>query len=370
MIARRGTFNDGRSAASREVAVSLQPHGLRLSDEAGGELALWPYEELRHLEEEFGSGPLRLRLTSDEGARLTLRDRAILDDLIGYAPQLARRRRGWLAHGLAWAGLTVGAVAVLLGALWYGVPRFAETATRAVPVAWEVAFGEELVERTVGLFARLEDGDEVAFCTAGPGRRVLDGLTARLSEAAGSPYPFRVHVADLELPNAFALPGGQIVLFRGLLDYVQGPDEVAGVLAHEMGHVIHRHGTEGLVKSLSLAFFFGIMLGDLGSGMVGIAGETLVSLSFSREAEHEADTSAVALLGKAGLGAKGAARFFARLREEETDLPALLELLSTHPSHESRERLFAGAPDPGVPALAAAEWAALKDICAEHRAEP
>lgn len=370
MIAGHGTFNDGRSAASRTVAVSLQPHGLRLSDESGAELTLWPYHELLHLEEDFGSGPLRLRLAGDESARLTLPDHTILDELIGYAPQLARRRHGWLAHGLAWAGLAVGAVAVLLGALWYGLPRFAETATRFVPVAWEIALGEELVEQTVGLFARLDGSEDVAFCTAGPGRHVLDGLTSKLAEAAGSPYPFRVHVADLELPNAFALPGGQIVLFRGLLDYVEGPDEVAGVLAHEMGHVIHRHGTESLVESLGLAFFFGIMLGDLGSGMVGIAGESLVSLSFSREAEHQADASAVGLLSEVGLGAAGAARFFARLAEEESDQPALLQLLSTHPSHESRQRLFSDVPDPGVPALSAADWDALKDICAETGAEP
>jgi predicted Zn-dependent protease len=217
--------------------------------------------------------------------------------------------------------------------------------------------------QVVAIFARLEGAEEVRFCEAAPGRRALDELTGRLSQAAASPYQFRISVMDLDVPNAFALPGGRIVVFRGLIDFAESADEVAGVLAHEMGHVTYRHGTEGIVKSLGLAFFFGVMLGDLGSGAIGLAGETLVSTAYSRDAETEADGAALELLGRAGLRAEGVAEFFARLQETYGDMPAALALLSTHPTNESRAQRFTGAT--GAAALSEGDWQALKAICGE-----
>ncbi|MDH3919912.1 MAG: M48 family metalloprotease, partial [Rhodospirillales bacterium] len=112
-----------------------------------------------------------------------------------------------------------------------------------------------------------------------------------------------------------------------------------------------------------LACFLGVMLGDLGGGIVGLAGETLLSTSFSREAESDADATALELLGGAGLSAGGVAAFFARLQEEQGDMPAALALLSTHPTNESRREFFAGAG--GETAMSAADWQALKAICGE-----
>ncbi len=359
----RGSFNDGRSAERVDVEVSLEAAGLRLTDEAGREVALWPYETLRQLDEAFGDGPLRLKASVAEGARLTLPDAALWAELAQRAPQLVLRKRGWLLHGLGWVAATILAVPVLVWLVWQAVPGFARVATKAVPISWEVALGEQMMGQVVAIFAQFEGKEEVRFCEAAAGRRVLDELTGRLSRAAASPYEFRVSVMDLDVPNAFALPGGRIVLFRGLIDFAESADEVAGVLAHEMGHVTHRHGTEGIVKSLGLGFFFGVLLGDLGSGIIGLAGETLVSTAFSREAETEADGAALELLDRAGLGAEGVSDFFARLQETYGDMPGAMALLSTHPTNESRAQRFAGRS--GAPALSAADWQALQEICGE-----
>ncbi len=359
-----GSYNDGESAARREVLIGFTPDGLRLIEQPSGrEVAFWLYEELRLVDEVFKEGPLRLR-AGQGAARLTLADRALITELAGRAPQLTARARGWAPHSLRWAGLTVVSVAVLLGVLWFGLPRFSEGAARLVPVSWETALGEGLLEQVVRLFGQFSEDGEVAFCTAAPGSEALESLSGRLAAAAQSPYDFQVHVVNLGVPNAFALPGGQIVIFEGLLDFAQSPDEVAGVLAHEMGHVIHRHGTAGMIKSLGLAFFFGVLLGDLGSGAVGLAGETLVSLNFSREAEIEADGSALELLGREGLSSQGLADFFERLEQEAGgDMPEALQLLSTHPSHESRRQRFGGGGEASLPALSAAAWQSLREIC-------
>ena len=91
-------------------------------------------------------------------------------------------------------------------------------------------------------------------------------LTERLSKAAPGSEPFNVRVYDWSLMNAFAVPGGQIVLTKGLIDKAETPDEVAGVLAHEMGHGIEMHPETGIIRSIGLAAAVEVMLGGAGGG--------------------------------------------------------------------------------------------------------
>lgn len=370
MVGYPGTYNDGRTATRVPVTVSLDLDGLGIAGPDGQRVAHWPYRELEHLDEVFEAKQgLRLRVRPDEGARLLLPNHALLEDLVARAPQLAVRHRRWAGQLVRWAGLSVASVAVLAAVLWIALPRFAETAAQAVPISWEVSLGEIVLDQVVTLFAKLEGRDEPLYCEAAAGRRVLDEVTGRLAAAADSPYRFKVSVLDLDMANAFALPGGRIVLFRGLLDFVDSPDEVVGVLAHEMGHVVHRHSTESLIKSLGLTFFFGVMLGDVGSGLIGVAGETLVSMSFSREAEGEADSTAVTLLEQLHIGTQGLAAFFARLTEEHGDMEGAMALLSTHPSNKSRQALFDRPSEASEAALDEADWRSLREICPEAPAE-
>ncbi len=361
----RATFHDGRTAARRSVTVSLAPEGLRIADQDGRELALWAYETLRPVDERFTGRPLRLKLAEDDGARLTLHDNAVLAELAFRAPQLRGRRAG--AGGLRIAALGIVGM-VLFGAMvWFALPRLALLAASVIPVSWEEALGERVFGDIAKAFASLDDDKAPRFCQGAAGRAALDRLTARLTAAldatAPAPYRFRVFVLDLKMPNAFALPGGWIVLFRGLIASAGDAGEVAGVLAHEMGHVTHRHGTQNILRAMGLRVLFDLMMGDLGDGLAGSLGQALVYLSYSREAEAEADAAALARLAAAGIGAQGLARFFERLAETSGDLPAALKLLSTHPSHDARARLFAEAAGRGGAAMSAADWAALKGIC-------
>lgn len=365
-LGRGGTFNDGVTAARFEVDVELAPNGLRILDRSGTEVSLWPYDALRHRDEHFSGGPLQIRVAGGE-ARLTLDDAGLLAALVERAPQLAVARGGVGRGVVKWGVLALLAMAVLAAALWIVLPRAARIVAAVIPVSWEEALGEQVYEQVGDIFAQMEGKEELRVCAGGESsRRVLDDLTARLAAASDSPYSFRVAVFDLDTPNAFALPGGRIVLLRGLLDFAESPDEIAGVLAHEMGHVVHRHGTEGIVHALGLTFFFGVMLGDLGSGSIGLLGETLVSNAFSREAETEADQSALDTLGRAGLATGGLVQFFERLKKEHGDVPALLAVLSTHPRHEDRMEMFARAGPGGAPALSEGDWKILRDFCGER----
>ena len=365
-----GRYHDGASAARREVAVECAPDGLRIVEpEDEREIAFWPYPALRPVDEWPRAGrPLRIRAGRDP-ARLVLANPPFIAELTRRAPRLAARERRRGASWLRWTGLMAASIAVLLAATWFALPRFADGAARLVPQEWEIAFGRRLVEPVVRHLALFDGNEAPAFCTAGAGREALETLVRRLAPR-DSPYEFRVRVVNLEMNNAFALPGGRILLTEGLLRFAESPDEVAGVLAHEMGHVIHRHATAAMIEGLGLAVLFGVLLGDFGAGAVGWAGEYLVGASFRREAEAEADGSALDLLARAGLRSRGLADFFERLERESGGTPAYLHLLSTHPSNESRRRRFTSAATGAAahaPSLGEADWRNLREICKERK---
>ena len=364
-----GRFYDGETAGRREVAVEIAPEGLRILDPPDDrELAFWRYRELRPVDEVVRDGPLRIRTTRSGRGRLVLASPALIATLTVRAPRLAAGKPGWAGLGLRWAILTVLSVAGLVVLISLGLPRVADRAARLVPNEWEAAFGERLVKPVVRQLAWLDDTETAAFCTAPRGRDALAGLSRRLAPA-GTSDRFRIRIVNLEMINAFALPGGQILITDGLLRFARSPDEVAGVLAHEMGHVIHRHTTAAMIEALGLAFLFGVMLGDLGTGTIGWAGETLIGLSFRRDAEAQADRSAIELLRRAGVSSRGLADFFERLEEKAGEVPSFLRPLTTHPPTASRRRIAArAATDAEAPALAQDEWRALRAIC--RRQEP
>ena len=105
---------------------------------------------------------------------------------------------------------------------------------------------------------------------------------ARLETAAGLPLPLTAAVVRRGEANAFALPGGHIYVFQGLIDRAETPDELAGVIAHEVGHVAHRDGTRSVLEGAGLSLLFGMLLGDfVGGGAVMFAAKTILQTSYS-----------------------------------------------------------------------------------------
>jgi predicted Zn-dependent protease len=195
----------------------------------------------------------------------------------------------------------------------------------------------------------------------------------------------RVVVIDWNLVNAFAVPGGQIILTRGLLQKVASPDEVAGVLSHELGHVLELHPEAGLVRAMGLAAAAQLMF----AGSTGTAtniGLLLTQLRYTRVAEGEADTHAIRILKSAQISPKGFGDFFERLEPKSADPPGKAdeakgaddgkkglgsriftsELLRTHPLTGQRLGLVRSQPDyPATPALSHSDWRALREMCGQ-----
>jgi predicted Zn-dependent protease len=172
----------------------------------------------------------------------------------------------------------------------------------------------------------------------------------------------------MEEVNAFALPGGHVTLLRGLLETAESPEEVAAVLAHEIGHVAHRDPTRLALRSAGSVGVLGLLLGDFAGGLVVLyLSEWLIQASYSRDAEAAADLYAHQMLASAGLPAEPMARFFQRLHDEYGDAEGLLSHLASHPDLTGRAAAARDADTVAgtgfVPVLTAGEWADLRAIC-------
>jgi predicted Zn-dependent protease len=280
-------------------------------------------------------------------ARLTVEDPAFAGALAAAAPRLRRAARRALLYGTIATVLLLATVA----GLWWSMPWLAGVIAERVPPAWEAKLGEQ-VELQPWWGKR---------CADPAGEAALAALTRRLTQGVDSPYPFAVSVHDNGTVNAFALPGGHIVLLRGLVSEAQSPDEVAGVLAHEMTHVLKRHPTRALIANSGLSLLFEITVGNGTGASLGLL---LTTLSYTRTMEAEADAGALMLLRRAGISTEGFAAFFERLvhREQGPKLP----YLNSHPPSEERLAAARAEVVKGTsPALPEAEWRALQAICAK-----
>ena len=231
------------------------------------------------------------------------------------------RRRAWMI-GL---GLIVGILLVLklcLVAVDWGLERTVD----AIPVSWEKSLGEIAIPK----------GDVVEDpAVTGPVQEIVDRL---LAAEPNQPYEFNVRVLRDPAINAMAAPGGEVIVFTGLLEAAEQPEEVAGVLAHEIQHVLHRHSLKGLAHRLKWAIAISLVVGDVSSVQEAILAKAplLLELSFGRDMERQADTDGVALLQRAKIDPRGLKTFFERLQKEQGDLPGVLKFISTHPLHEER----------------------------------
>ena len=168
----------------------------------------------------------------------------------------------------------------------------------------------------------------------------LAAVTAR-TQREGLRYQFFIVNADVV--NAFAVPGGYVYVNRGLVERTDNLSELAGVLAHEIAHVEHRHGIDQMQKAnnANLALTLGyVLLGRQPSGLeqaaIGIGGN-LYFARHSREAENEADALAVPMMVEAGISPNGLPTFFEELIAERQRSPSSLEQwFSTHPLTEDR----------------------------------
>jgi beta-barrel assembly-enhancing protease len=359
-------YLDGRTAARRPATVRITRTGLDIAVAESDARFFWPFREIRQTQGTYAGEQVRLERGGALPEALLIGDIGFLSAARAASPEAVHlhepaRRRFRI-------GLTVGAllVAIVLaiGVYYVGIPAAARVAAARVPVAWEEQLGSAIVDHFAPVARRCED----------PARQArIDAIVARLTaQARPQPYTFHITVMNSSIVNAVAAPGGQIIVFRGLLERTDNAEELAGVLAHEIQHVLHRHVTRAIFQQASTSVLVAAMVGDVSGVAYALeAARTLGDLQMSRAAESEADRDGMRLLQQAGIDSEGMITFFEKLAklEGERGGGSLTRYLRTHPTTADRiatlRALAAAAPRPTARLLPDEDWDNVKSLCGE-----
>jgi Zn-dependent protease with chaperone function len=357
-----GTYMDGRTAERHRAAVRLTPLGLQITLENRNTL-FWPLEEIRQSKNFYGEEQVRLERGENTPEVLLLPSSLFLRRMNEISPKKKKRfhppprSRRWVWVVILSAAGVIGVTASLY--LW-GIPAMADVIAPYIPVSWEERLGRSVVDALAPVEKRCLDSNR--------SKKVQEILNALRSSVPHSPYKFRVIVVNSPAVNALAAPGGAVVIFRGLLEKTASPEELAGVLAHEMQHILQRHATRALLQQVSMKILLAAAVGDARGLSYGLEGaQTLGMLRYTRQKEEEADREAIQMLSASGIDPRGLLTFFETVQKESVKSLKLPPYLSTHPDLEERiqrlKTLTANGPIPAIGLLPGYNWKTLYNIC-------
>lgn len=350
-------FFDGEIARDYLVAVELLPEGLAIE---GLDVSrrVWSLSGLVAISPLTPGHPARLGHEAVPGARLVITQEGFTRELVARVPHLAGgfnvRKAG------RFTALAVGCTLLTVGILYVVLSYAPQTLALVLPEGMRTRLGDR-VEATLASHAKL--------CATSLDNVPLADLASRLAQGDPDAPLFELKVYDIDIINAFALPGARIIITRKLIQTSETPEEVAGVVAHELGHVYHRHAEAQMVRVMGIDLLLQMVSGN-GQTLSSLAG-FLAILRYSRDAEREADSFAQEQMAKVAIDPLGLKRFFERMMKLEGGSSSgglfgtMSDMMSTHPL--TQDRIDAIKPLPGGakprPVFSGQDWTDLKKIC-------
>lgn len=256
-----------------------------------------------------------------------------------------RQVSGWLA-GLSGVALLAG------GLFWWQGNHAIGALAGLIPLSTEKQLGE---------LALAQVRAQGSLAGSGAAQQTVQEIGQRLT--IGSRYQYRWFVKQDDSVNAFAMPGGIIVVHTGLLRQAGSPGELAGVLAHEVQHVEQRHSLRQMITSLGWGALVAVTIGDI-SAVAAMLAHQAGTMYFSRDMEEEADRLGVQALQRARIRPDGMLTFFQKLGEENKDRVQAPGWISSHPQTAARVQrvtaLIDATPCPACLPLSSSHWQAMK----------
>lgn len=360
---RSAYYLDGHTATRHRVTLATTPATLHIVM-PDGSTKQWPYAEIRQTQGTHQGEPVRLEFGPEPAEAIVCSTAALLKDIHEAAPSLARHfhnpnrrhaRIGWTLCA------TIGVALMVVGLYRWGIPSAAAAVTPYVPVAWEKSLGQQVVAHLAPEAQQCRDPERL---------KKLDQIVQTLvATRPTSPYRITLSVVDAPTVNAFAAPGGQVVLLRGLLERTASPEQLAGVLAHELQHVYQRHTTTAILEQVTTTFLLTAVSSDMSGGLAwGLEGaHTMGSLHYSRTHETEADIEGLRMIQAAHLDPAAMIAFYETMENGAQDHAGPPDFLSTHP--DMGERLatlitLAGPPPSNTRRLLPGEdWKDIRTLC-------
>lgn len=327
MLAFHGNYFDGQSAKPQQATVEIGHKRLRISIPENNYHRDLQEQEFTHIEQ-VGNNRLLIRFGKDAAELLDVRSEDFVRTFRTEFPRV-KGGQNFLERvaNSGWQGISA-LVAVLIGVVlliyFFIIPWTGDLAARFFPQKYEEQLGALLYKSIIREYAI--DSSKTAL---------LNELVREVDFR--TPYDLNIIVVDYDVKNAFAMPGGHIVVFSGIIDDMRGYPELAGLLAHEVSHVNKRHTLRALFRSLSSYIFISVLLNDI-NGLTTVVLEnanSIKSLSFSRSLEQEADKEGLQILFHNNIDPNGMIDLFKNLMQDG-DIPEEMEFLSTHPVTEKR----------------------------------
>jgi len=351
----KANYTDGQTAEVCNIDVDLKQDGIILP--SGDK---WRYCDIELLDADKSNGQLFYKNNKIEGPGLTLIfSGGMTDPARDFLGRISKRLTGdssW--HFVRWQVFTGAAIVGLMVIFYILYPYANRALVTVIPDRWAVRAGDLVLDHLYTEYS-------ANVCRSAEGDKALNKLVQGL-QVMDLPYDLRVQVVDHHQVNALTAPGGRIVILNGLLQEAESVSEVAGVLAHEAGHVYYKHPMQGVVNILGFSIVGSFFGGDAASIAV-----VALSMSYGRDMERQADKKALETLLENDISASGILGFFERLnKKKKNNVAAELEkLLSTHPLSEERIKYISDHIEQheGVkkftPYLTDHEWQALKNMC-------
>lgn len=363
-------YQDGQTAT--DMAVECDPEG---SPETGAliirqpgarqPIARWKQADLFTMASRRGT--LRIGCFNHmPGARIIVEGADAVVRARAQLPGLVHRRRTDRFRQMRLIALSMVALIAVVAAYIFGIPLIANRVVAVISPQWEAQIGETVAEQVAGIFGK---ENELVLCDPDPGslaNRAIERFRQKALDGVETPFDIRIAVIKTEVPNAIALPGGRVYFFEALLREAKTADEFAGVLAHEFGHVVERHGMERLVASAGTGLLVGLVLGDVtGLSLAGAMGSMLVESHFSREHELAADRFARETAARLRFDAEAMVDLLDRI-DTDDEYARAMAFLSTHPLTDDRRRALTArtlTPPRFDGAFSEKEWYAIARMC-------
>ncbi|WP_417810940.1 M48 family metallopeptidase [Thalassospira alkalitolerans] len=351
---------DGKTSAARDVTVEIFDRYIAVYHSDGKETNL-SLTEILLCEKPNPGKPLRLRNKTDNGLRLVFDDNAAKQAVTNALPSLSVAEGSTHARFGLTLGITGFSILVVL-LIWLGLPVVVDMLVAIYPKSQEIELGRSVREQVVALFG--EDDGDTGKLTCAPGDRgqkAIDAIFDRFKATGALSYHYETTIIRSDIENALSLPGGQVLVFSGLLKNMNSPDALAGVMAHEIGHNEKHHSLNKLFSGAALS-----QLARLITGGAQVPVGFLLEQSYSRGMETEADQFAINLMRAASINTNDTAALFKRLSSESRYAKyskILPEIFSSHPEMEHRIAQFGNANITGNLDIAAANWRALRNAC-------
>lgn len=328
-------------AVPRAARLSAHPEGVRITTDDGTVVqAAWNDVHLKPSLQVTGASVLQARTPDGHTAAFEAQAAPLLRVVRAAAPSgfllseasavegAAAGARRTLTRQLLFIGFLLAAA---IGLFTWSLRALPDLVVARIPLSWEEGLGQSTLERVKGTGTVVESG---------PAYEAVHKVWKRVEPSLPpSPYTFRITVVDAPVVNAFAMPGGYVVVYTGLLEELDSPEALAGILGHEASHVIRKHSLRSIVSAMQwrvgVAVLWGLFGGSRDKTIEQLQEQaaSLLSLAHSRGHESEADADGLTALNRAGIDPGPFSHFFLVLARKEGKPWAIL---STHPPSEER----------------------------------